>query len=84
MLKIKLNNKGRITLNFFKLFFTVFNFLVSENIFLQRFLKVSGNDEEKALDLLVANLKFRQMAPHIFENRDVESDAIQNACHKGM
>ena len=45
---------------------------------MERYFKVCEKNAEVALELYKSNLKLREKGPHIFLNRDVFSDQIQN------
>lgn len=51
--------------------------LISDKLFLLRFLKIYDFNVNKAKDLLVLNLEMRKKNPILFGNRDVLSDAFQ-------
>lgn len=54
--------------------------LFTDQVLLERYLQINGNDVENAFRLLKHNLEMRQKAPYLFENRDVNSKEIQTAC----
>lgn len=57
------------------------NFPESLNqVLLERYLKINDNDIDVAFRLLKHSLEMRQKAPYLFENRDINSTEIQNAC----
>jgi hypothetical protein len=55
-------------------------FIIStDKLMLLRYLKVVEFDHEKAQKLLLLNLDLRRKNPHIFTNRDFDSEEIQIA-----
>lgn len=71
--------------NFLNSFFLVkFTFsscyLLTDQVLLERYLQINGNNVDNAFRLLKHSLEMRLKAPYLFENRNFDSIEIQNAC----
>jgi hypothetical protein len=53
--------------------------LAVDELLLLRYLKVCDFDSEKAGQLLTCNLELREKYPHIFFDRDLSCDKLQQA-----